>query len=189
MGAKGNNLTGMLFGRLTVINRTTQDKAGTYFWLCRCICGKEKLVRGYSLKRGDTQSCGCLPKNRNVGFDRKYPTAEEASWAYNYSQYASNAKIRGIPFSLSFEQYKEICSKGCVYCDEPPETRPAQRGRSSICASGIDRVNNNLGYDITNVVPCCTWCNRTKSNFDVKDFIKRCERVILKANAGIARNS
>ena len=57
------DLTGEVFNRLTVIAPTDQrDSAGSVKWLCRCSCGKETLVSTLNLKRGHTQSCGCLHK-------------------------------------------------------------------------------------------------------------------------------
>ncbi len=179
------DLTGKTFGRLTVISRLHKDKYGHHFWLCRCVCGKEKTTRGYSLKRGSTQSCGCLQKARSVGADRKYPTPEDAAWAYYHYQYKRNAKFRGVMFDMTIERHKKISSKCCFYCGSPPEKRPSQRGRSSIFASGIDRVDNNIGYVESNVVPCCTWCNQAKSSHDANYFIYQCTRVA--ANAAIAR--
>lgn len=49
------DVIGVRFGRLTV-----EGKADGYKWKCRCDCGTEKDVDFYSLKSGDTKSCGCL---------------------------------------------------------------------------------------------------------------------------------
>lgn len=56
--AKTKDLTGMKFGRLTVVERSSNDKHGKTQWLCKCDCGNEKVIRGDSL-RGGTISCGC----------------------------------------------------------------------------------------------------------------------------------
>lgn len=48
------------FGRLTVVERAENDKAGKPQWLCRCLCGQEVVVAGLSLRSGSTHSCGCL---------------------------------------------------------------------------------------------------------------------------------
>ena len=53
------DLTGQVFGRLTVIKENGRDKNGKVMWLCQCECGKEKTICGESLKNGNTQSCGC----------------------------------------------------------------------------------------------------------------------------------
>jgi len=56
------DIAGQRFGRLTVIKRAERPehiKNGTY-WLCKCDCGNEKVVRGSHLKDGTTQSCRCM---------------------------------------------------------------------------------------------------------------------------------
>ena len=55
------DLTGMKFGRLTVIERA-ENKGGKVHWLCKCECGNETIVRGISLKNGRTTSCGCYKR-------------------------------------------------------------------------------------------------------------------------------
>ena len=56
--------TGDRYGRLTVLSlaesRTNSKGDSVYYWLCRCDCGREKVVNGSSLGTGDTLSCGCL---------------------------------------------------------------------------------------------------------------------------------
>lgn len=52
------DLTGQRFGRL-VVQKYDKTKEETTWWLCKCDCGNEVSVRSYSLKNGDTKSCGC----------------------------------------------------------------------------------------------------------------------------------
>lgn len=52
------DLTGMVFGNLTVLARLPTDNKNTK-WLCRCECGKEKSLSRYTLIRGEGQSCSC----------------------------------------------------------------------------------------------------------------------------------
>lgn len=60
------DLTGQRFGRLVVIRECGRDKYGQVLWLCRCDCGNELVVRGYSLRIEETQSCGCLNRERST---------------------------------------------------------------------------------------------------------------------------
>lgn len=46
------------FGRLVITSGPVRDKKVTK-WLCKCDCGGEVLVADYSLKSGNTKSCGC----------------------------------------------------------------------------------------------------------------------------------
>lgn len=55
------DLTGKKFGRWTVIGKS-KDKTsnGKPKWLCRCECGNEKSIDGWTLRSGQSKSCGCL---------------------------------------------------------------------------------------------------------------------------------
>jgi hypothetical protein len=67
------DLSGQQFAHLTVINRA-DNLYGSTAWLCRCICGTEKVVSGSNLKSGNAKSCGCM-RNENKkgrGFHRTY---------------------------------------------------------------------------------------------------------------------
>lgn len=55
------NIIGQRFGNLTVISRESSGSHAKF--LCRCDCGREIVVRGDSLRRGKTISCGCDKKS------------------------------------------------------------------------------------------------------------------------------
>lgn len=59
---KTDDLTGNVYGRLTVLNRE-EDKGREHTWLCRCECGNTKIIRGPGLKYGRVKSCGCFRKD------------------------------------------------------------------------------------------------------------------------------
>lgn len=53
---------GQKFGKLTVLEldiKLTQEKKASY-WKCKCDCGNIKTIAGTNLKKGFTQSCGCI---------------------------------------------------------------------------------------------------------------------------------
>lgn len=58
------DMTGQVFGRLTVIKENGRDNNNKIFWLCRCECGTEKNIRGSDLRSGKIMSCGCLNKEK-----------------------------------------------------------------------------------------------------------------------------
>lgn len=64
--ARGKELTGERFGRLTVIEKTEERQAGYAVWRCRCDCGNEKTVTAKELKAGRVKSCGCLAHSRKT---------------------------------------------------------------------------------------------------------------------------
>jgi hypothetical protein len=75
-----------------------------------------------------------------------------------YSNYKNNASKRNIQFELTKEQYKYIIRNNCYYCN----------GSGNM---GIDRLDNNLPYLISNCVSSCKICNRAKLTQSINDFI------------------
>ena len=80
------DLTGKVFGRLTVVQQAPSSPAGHARWLCRCQCGKSKVVFGSNLRRGLIQSCRCLQHER----------ARDASAVHGYAGTAEYSIWRGI---------------------------------------------------------------------------------------------
>lgn len=62
------DLTGHVFGKLTVLREAGKNKQGQYFWLCQCDCGEKARVNMSSLRHGGTISCGC---HRGMPYGRK----------------------------------------------------------------------------------------------------------------------
>lgn len=61
MGRPAVDLTGQRFTRLVVIERVAPDVLHTHTrYRVRCDCGQERIVGPWSLKSGNSRSCGCL---------------------------------------------------------------------------------------------------------------------------------
>lgn len=54
------HLEGWIFENLTVIKEVEKGKYGEFRYLCKCICGNEKIIVARSLIIGSTRSCGCI---------------------------------------------------------------------------------------------------------------------------------
>ena len=75
-----------------------------------------------------------------------------------YSKYKQSAKEKGLEFSISIEDFEDWLLTSCIYC-----------GFEEVV--GLDRIDNSKGYTQHNVVPCCTLCNKTRSNnFTLEEF-------------------
>lgn len=66
-----SDIIGKSFGKLQVIAyenwRYDDSSAGCrvrHFYLCKCDCGKEVIVRRQCLLNDGTKSCGCLKRGR-----------------------------------------------------------------------------------------------------------------------------
>lgn len=62
-----------------------------------------------------------------------------------------------------------IFDKGCIYCGETDWRK-----------LGCDRIDNKKGHTKDNVVPCCTRCNKLRSNKFTVDEMKEIGAVIKK---------
>ena len=62
-GTPVRDLTGQVFGELTVLERAENSKAGKARWLCRCSCSGTKTVLGAQLVNGGTKTCGDRKKH------------------------------------------------------------------------------------------------------------------------------
>lgn len=73
---------------------------------------------------------------------------------------------------LTFEQFKELTSKNCTYCNAVPGNKISvyKKAQFIFIYNGLDRIDNNKKHDLDNVVPCCKTCNRIKSNKTLQQF-------------------
>lgn len=58
------DITGQKFNHWTVLKREKNNSNGDAMWLCECDCENhtQKIVKGSSLRRGHSKSCGCIKK-------------------------------------------------------------------------------------------------------------------------------
>lgn len=54
------DMTGMKFGRLTIIKDSGKRLDKRVIWECLCDCGQTAYIIAQNLRRGNTKSCGCL---------------------------------------------------------------------------------------------------------------------------------
>ena len=58
------DITGQRFGRLVVIRRVENPSVGHARWHCECQCGTGRVFFGYSLRSGESISCGCWKREK-----------------------------------------------------------------------------------------------------------------------------
>jgi hypothetical protein len=64
---KALDLTGQRFGRLVALRKTEKrNSQGLVIWEFQCDCGNIVEKTGASVKRGITQSCGCLRRETTI---------------------------------------------------------------------------------------------------------------------------
>ncbi len=167
---------GNRYGRVVVIAKGSKPTGQGAMWLCRCDCGKEFVTRGSALRKGDTQSCGCVAVEKL----RAAVMLPEGIAARNQTlrRLKANAAERGIEWELTDAQALEIMRQNCHYCGggfSNLSSHPDFNG--NFAYNGIDRVDNTKGYVTGNIVPCCKHCNIAKRDRTVGEFLEWIERV------------
>ena len=94
--------------------------------------------------------------------------------AFYYNTKASAHK-RGYNFELTLEQVSELSQQVCTYCDNSPLQYYSRF--PNFIYNGIDRVDNNVGYLETNVVPCCYICNKMKNVLTKDEFMEHVNKI------------
>ncbi len=109
------DLTGMRFGRLTVISRApdrvTPSGQHSVMWNAVCDCGNERTVNGSSLKQGLTNSCGCILSERM----EKRNTVHGGRNSRLYAIWHSMKQRTENPKAHSYRWYG---ARGISVCDE-----------------------------------------------------------------------
>lgn len=180
-GPRTVDLAHRKFGRLTVVRfdgyRKTSSFRAAYWWV-RCSCGAEKRVEARALKSGLTISCGCVQRERAREVNCKPPGV--AGFNRLYGSYKYGAKHRGHEWNLTEEQAKFLFEQPCVYCGQPPKqiskgtnhtSRRNASKHSQYVYSGIDRIDNSIGYEVCNCVSCCQTCNLAKRDMTYDEFV------------------
>ena len=83
---------------------------------------------------------------------------------------------RNLSFTLTLKEFCYMSTQNCHYCGKKP-SRLYRTFKKEVYFSGLDRVDNNIGYDIHNIVPCCGHCNTSKRDMTVNDFITHVKKI------------
>jgi hypothetical protein len=176
------DLTGQKFGQLTVFSYNKTEKSFT-FWNCKCDCGTEYIVRGYSLKTGYTtrcRSCACIGIHLTQREGTKDISGQLISFVRN------SARRRAHEFNISKELLQSILEKQefkCALSKVPIFVGHIEKkDRKNIKWSGsLDRIDSSKGYIEGNVQWLHKDVNWMKQDYSQEEFIQYC-KLIAKNN-------
>jgi hypothetical protein len=177
------NIAGQKFGKLTFIRATDQREGGRHImWEAVCDCGTTIITSPRHAKQGRVKSCGCYNReiNRIKGeSNRKFDPAMSSArmiWKRRYHD-------------CDFDTFLNLSQQPCYYCGARPYRTVNIGIRKNYNASvyqlqdgyftynGLDRVDSTKGHTVDNVVPCCSICNRMKSNLTIEEFRAHIEQL------------
>jgi len=111
---KFQDLSGMIFGRLTVIEYYGKNERNRPLWICKCSCGnlEEIIVTSANLKNNSTKSCGCYGKEQLFKANKKHNVYELNG------EYGIGRTQNGDEFYFDLEDYdliKDYCWRKTKY--------------------------------------------------------------------------
>lgn len=144
------DLTGQVFGRLTVLDRAENDKHGQARWRCRCDCGKGRIVVSRTLRDGQSQSCGC--RHREIITTHGGSQGNDEYWVW--------AQMRSRCTNPAHAEWENYGGRGISVCDRWLDSyanfitdvgaRPEGK-RNGRAVFSIDRIDNDGDYKPGNV--------------------------------------
>lgn len=161
VGVKPVDLTGRVFGDLTVEGPAGLSEYGRMTWWCRCACGALSRNSAANLRSGSVKSCGCR-KLRRTETERKA-----------YRAWKSMIRRCNDP---SRDNYHRYGGRGISVCDR---WRAGENGLSGFdcfmadmgerpAGKSLDRINNDGNYEPSN----CRWATQSQQNLNSRRTAK-----------------
>lgn len=181
LGGNAINLSGQIFGKLTVIKPIQREirhnQCQGIIYLCFCNCGNYTKVSGGALRNNNTMSCGCYKIEQNN--IRRWIGTKDISGSYFASlkgrnKLKFNITIKYIQKLLEKQQYKCALTGLDIKC-----TRNRRKKSSTYeeQTASLDRIDSSKGYIKGNVQWVHKDINYMKQEYPQEYFVKICKLV------------
>lgn len=156
---------GERFGRLTVISHHHKQNT-RHFVVCRCDCGRLKIVSTSDLKSHRTFSCGCL--SRELREERKKNKIKNENLRYIW------VGMRQRCNNPNNKSYKNYGARGIRVCAEWDTKKSFRTFEAWALKNGyrrglsLDRIDNDGNYEPAN----CRWADAVTQANNKRGTIK-----------------
>lgn len=163
--------------------RSTSRSLKAWWCTVRCLCGQEYERHVRSIKDYPQPAlckCSNITENGKIFklVTRKRKRTHREYLVTNKRQSSkSRATKKGLEFDLSLEEVERLLFSPCAYCGHKGRNIFKYLDYPALPHNGIDRVNNDIGYILGNVVPCCAICNFAKSANSPEEFKEWVQRI------------
>lgn len=128
-------------------------------------CNLEKPIYNFhrSGKKRRQASCSTCRNERRKSWDKS--SSKKAN--YIFYEYKRSALKRNIDFLIAYNDFINFENSDCHYCGiELDQIR-------------LDRIDNDKGYFLANIVPCCRTCNFLKHTLGREEFLAHIFKIYI----------
>jgi len=148
------DVTGQVFGRLTVLERVKRRGHKEIYWRCQCTCGKLTEVMAQNLREGKIRSCGCLKDELTAERRAKHRHSRVGAAQKPSSEYKTWCGMRdrcNRPNHVAYKNYGGRGVKVCAEWEASFEAFLAHIGPKPTPAHTVDRIDVDGNYEPGNV--------------------------------------
>jgi hypothetical protein len=110
-------------------------------------------------------------KNKFIKGELKKEYFYDYKTSKNYKSYKISATKRNIKIDIDKKTFLYLIHHNCYLCGKKTDDEHQ---------NGIDRVDNDKGYILENVQPCCGNCNFIKNKFSLKIIFEKFKKIMIK---------
>ena len=145
------DITGQRFGRLIAVRFSHIGENRYAQWICACDCGVETLISGDKLRRGTTNSCGCVRREIAAARNFKHGHARVGALSPTFESWRSMLDRCYRPANDSWKHYGgkgiKVCERWHVFANFLADMGERPKGMT------IHRLDSNRDYEPGN----CEW--------------------------------